>query len=80
MKLQQGDTLLLYTDGLTEAHNEKKELYGKERAGKAFRKALAEPEDVILERMMQGVKEFAGDAPQFDDITMMVLRNCAGCL
>lgn len=72
--LQEGDVLLLYTDGATEAINEQEELYGEER----FVDAMNRFGDKSLKDMLENVKTdidiFAGEAPQFDDITMLALR------
>ncbi len=69
-----GDTLVLYTDGVTEATNEKDEEYGLERL-EAFVSALPElPAEAVIDAIVKDVAKFAGTAPQFDDITLMVLK------
>ena len=74
IQLAAGDELLLYTDGVTEAVNAQKEQYGYERLA-AFMDEHGHDE---LEKLLPAVKEqidaFAGDEPQFDDITMLMLR------
>lgn len=73
-ELAPGDTLFVYTDGVTEATNRDEKLFGEERVLNALNtQPDAEPED-ILRIVRKSIDEFAGDAPQFDDITMMAFR------
>ena len=73
LQMKPQDSLFLYTDGVTEATNTKNELYGEERL-KNFINAHAQ--DGVVEKL-QGLKQdidaFVGEAPQFDDITMLSL-------
>ncbi len=73
--LESGDMLVLYTDGVTEATNESDEEYGVERL-EAFVSALPKdlPAKEVIAAIMQDVAEFAEAAPQFDDITLVVLK------
>ena len=68
-----GDRLFVYTDGVAEATSSQNELYGYER----MLKALNSDKDASLPDMLKNLREdidaFVGEAPQFDDITMMVL-------
>ncbi len=74
LKLEPGDTLFVYTDGVAEATDAHEELYGTDR----MLKALNQMGDVGPEALLPGVKAdidaFVGQAPQFDDITMLGLR------
>ncbi|MBQ3664011.1 MAG: SpoIIE family protein phosphatase [Clostridia bacterium] len=74
-KLKKGDAIFLYTDGVTEAVNVENKPYGEERL-KDLLNSL--PEDCSSEEICKRVKadvyEFAGKAPQFDDITVMCVR------
>ena len=69
--LKKGDTILLYTDGVTEATSVKKELYGEKRLRRAagFLAVLTPKE--LIERIWEDVDRFQEDAEQFDDITML---------
>ena len=70
-ELHPGDTLFVYTDGVTEATNKDEKLFGEERLVEALnRKPDAEP-DELLANVRDGINEFVQDAQQFDDITMM---------
>lgn len=71
MELEQGDRLFLYTDGVAEAANASNELYGTDRMLSALnRTAAMEPQETV-DRLKKDIDGFAGDAPQFDDITML---------
>jgi len=72
--LERGGTLFLYTDGVAEATNAENQLFGTERMLAALN---AEPEadpKKLLENMKKSVDEFVGDAPQFDDLTMLGVK------
>ena len=74
MELHPGDRLFLYTDGVTEATDANKELYGDDR----LQAALDRQGNVPVRQLLTGIKEsidaFVGDAEQFDDITMLGLE------
>lgn len=72
--LDQGDELYLYTDGVTEATNSDKELYGEERLLLALNSKEFDTIEELCRYVKADVDEFVGDAPQFDDITMLALR------
>ena len=72
LTLSAGDRLFLYTDGVTEATNTDNQLYGEDRLLE-FMNKNAELEAVeILPALKTNIDEFVGEAPQFDDITMLV--------
>jgi len=74
-----GSLLLLYTDGITEAHNAQATLFGEERMLQAVQTAIATQAGQgltaqdIQNALLTAVREFAGDTPQFDDITLMII-------
>lgn len=72
--LRKGDMLVMYTDGVTEAMNEKDEMFSDERLRGVVRAGhtLCAPE--MVERIRAAVESFSGSAPQSDDITIMVLK------
>ena len=72
-ELHPGDTLFVYTDGVPEATDATPELYGNERMLKALNKAKGLPLREILHAVKADVDVFMGDAPQFDDITMLAM-------
>ena len=80
IKLEAGDALLLYTDGVTEALNEAEELYGEERLEECLNGVKAKNISVeeILSAVKASIKEYVGDAEQSDDITMIGLKYRGG--
>lgn len=73
LQLQAGDRLFLYTDGVTEAHNPGKQMYGMERLNEVIEGTANDGGEAVLSRISEDVNHFADGEPQFDDITMMVL-------
>ena len=75
IQLEPGDQIYFYTDGVTEAFNEKDELFGEERLLKLLgtESAAALAPDELLHFVRQDILQFAGAAVQSDDITMMLL-------
>lgn len=73
-KLNKGDILYVYTDGVAEATNSENELYGTDRMIEALNQTIdLEPKEILLE-VRKDIDRFVKQAPQFDDITMMTLR------
>ena len=72
--LSPGDNVILYTDGVTEAMNDVEEEYGMERLESLFVESLPPSARAVNDAIFDSVIEFAGDAPQSDDITCMTLR------
>lgn len=73
-ELQPGDSLYVYTDGVAEATNVENALFGDERMTEALNvNPDASPKE-LLHNVKQAIDEFVGDAPQFDDITMLCLK------
>jgi sigma-B regulation protein RsbU (phosphoserine phosphatase) len=74
LRFQEGDALVLYSDGVTEAFNSREECYGNERllaeAGSLAR--LGAP--ALATELLRKVRAFADGAPQSDDIAILVLR------
>ena len=67
-----GDRIFLYTDGVSEATNTKNELYGEDRL-MTFMKDNSTVEAIkFLPALKDNIDEFVGEAPQFDDITMLM--------
>jgi sigma-B regulation protein RsbU (phosphoserine phosphatase) len=73
VQLQCGDRLVLFTDGVTEAFNAVNEAYGEKRLVEEIRGQGAGTAAGLIERICHSVTAFAGDAPQSDDITLIVL-------
>lgn len=69
-----GDTLFLYTDGVTEASNEWDKFFGDARLLSSLKTANGIPTEKICGFVKSQIDEFVGSAPQFDDITMLALK------
>ena len=74
IRLEAGDELFLYTDGVPEANNPARALYGTENMLNALNRSKAKNLRGLLDAVRQDVDHFVGDAEQFDDLTMMCLR------
>jgi sigma-B regulation protein RsbU (phosphoserine phosphatase) len=75
LTLQPGDTLVLYTDGVTEAENTRQEFFSTQRAGRVLRSVAKEADiTVLLKTLHHAVLQFSRGMPQSDDITMLALR------
>ena len=74
MQLDVGDKIFQYTDGVTEATNINNELYGMQRLGEILNKVKTGAPHEILPAVKRDIDEFVGEAPQFDDITMLCLE------
>jgi serine phosphatase RsbU (regulator of sigma subunit) len=74
-ELESGDVLFLYTDGVTEAMNEKDEIFEEERVHKIFMNNSERSPRELLQAIYQEILEFAGSSDQHDDITMVAIRK-----
>ena len=70
--LNKGDRIFLYTDGVTEATDKNEALYGEERLQSYIGKNKKLNAEELLSGLKRDIDRFVGDAPQFDDITMLV--------
>ena len=75
VEIQPGDSLILCSDGVPDAQNEQDDEFGESRLTAIVRDARNEPSTEIVSRVFDAIDQFAGSAPQFDDITLMVLRR-----
>ncbi|MBR6020273.1 MAG: SpoIIE family protein phosphatase [Lachnospiraceae bacterium] len=76
LELQPGDLLFLYTDGVTEATDADEQLFGNDRLLSVLSASFGSGDaatKAVCERVKDAVAEFVGEAPQFDDITMLCL-------
>ncbi len=74
MELKPGDTIYLYTDGVTEAHNSEGEMFGRDRLTEALNEVSDKSPQEIDDHVRKRVAEFTGDAEQYDDITSLCLK------
>jgi sigma-B regulation protein RsbU (phosphoserine phosphatase) len=75
--VEPGDTVLLFTDGVTEARDEDRELFGDDRLKSAATAAVAAHQNAqgVLESVLLSVADFCGDAEQADDLTVVVMQR-----
>ena len=74
LQMEPGAKLFLYTDGVAEATDAQNQLFGTDRMIEALRRAEDGTPEEILQSVDHAVKEFVGDAPQFDDLTMLCIH------
>ena len=74
LTLQPGDTLFLFTDGVTEANNPEEELYGEPQLQNALQNAPKEDLAEMIHCIRAEVKRHANGAPQSDDVTMVAIK------
>jgi serine phosphatase RsbU (regulator of sigma subunit)/putative methionine-R-sulfoxide reductase with GAF domain len=75
--LEPGDAVVLYTDGLTEATNAKRELFGRHRLAEVLRAHHYLSAEELARAIDVTIAEFVGDAPQADDFTLLVAKRKA---
>ena len=75
VKLEEGDMLMMYTDGVDEACNVNNEVFGDERLEKVLRESAGLSCQASIDKMLENVRAFTAGAPQSDDITMMALKR-----
>ncbi len=74
MQLEPGDTLLLYTDGVTEAENRERELFEDWRLKEAFGRHQDSPLKALQDGIFNAIEKFIEGTSQSDDVTLLVVR------
>jgi len=74
LRMTAGDVLLLYTDGLTEARNAASEMFGESKLAAAVGRHRKSTAAEMISFLLGEVNAFVGDAPQADDIALVVLK------
>jgi len=69
-----GDTMVLYSDGVTEAQNLAGEEFGEARMADVLQRYYQEPATVVLEKLVDAVQVFAKGAEQYDDVTALIVK------
>jgi sigma-B regulation protein RsbU (phosphoserine phosphatase) len=75
VKLDPGDGILLYTDGVTEALDRHDAEFGTARLIQALQANAPKGAEATVRNIAEEVRDFAGDAPQHDDITLIFIRK-----
>lgn len=73
--MQPGDLLILYTDGIPEAQNAEGEFYTAQALLDTIKKNLDRTAEAMQSRILQSIEDFVGEAPQADDITLMLIAR-----
>ena len=74
-EMQPGDLMALFSDGVTEAQDEEENEFGEQRTADFIRPIANEPADAIVSKVFEELDRFAGTAPQYDDITLFVIKR-----
>ena len=74
----QGDVLVVYSDGLTDARNQRDEMFGEERLLTLIRQQAPSGSQELERGLLQAIREFTRDVPQTDDITFVVVEKYPG--
>lgn len=75
IELQTGDLLIIYSDGLTEAQNEEAEFFGNERLQRLLDGLGDTGTRESGRRILEAVDEFIGEAPRYDDLSLVLLKR-----
>lgn len=74
VQLESGDVLMLYTDGVSEAHNPAEEEFGEERLKDVLRRYGHLPAEQMSEAILGDLQQWMSDAPQHDDLTFVLMK------
>ena len=75
VKLSTGDTIVIYSDGITEALNKNNEEFGEEQLLVVLKENLKSTAELLIEKVFKAVKLFVKDVHQSDDITIVVIKK-----
>jgi len=74
IKVLPGDTIVIYTDGVTDAHNSQRQVFGGERLIETVKQNLDLPAQEMRDEIYESTLVFSGNAEQFDDMTIMIVK------
>jgi sigma-B regulation protein RsbU (phosphoserine phosphatase) len=77
LQLDEGDLLAFYSDGVTEAQDIDESEDGEQRLAEFLRPIAHEPVTALVDKVFSDIDRFAGKAPQYDDITLLILKRVA---
>jgi serine phosphatase RsbU (regulator of sigma subunit) len=75
-RLDKGDILVVYSDGLTDAENRRKEMFGEERLLELIHREAPSGSRALEQRLLRAIDEFTQGTPQTDDITFVIVEKC----
>ena len=76
--LDEGTSMFLYTDGITEAEDARGQQFGRERLEEKLASLNGEGPQELMDDVLTDLRAFSGDAKQFDDITCMAVQFVGG--
>lgn len=75
--LEPGDALVLYSDGVTDMQSVSGEFYEETRLEMLIQKHIGDGTQAFIDAVFEDLKQFKGEAPQADDVTLLVIKRCA---
>ncbi|MCH8033428.1 MAG: SpoIIE family protein phosphatase [Bacteroidetes bacterium] len=75
VSINRNDIIVIFSDGISEAMNENEEEYGEERLKEFISNHLDESPEKIIENILSDVRMFVGKAPQWDDMTLLIIKR-----
>ncbi len=75
IKLNASDSIIIYSDGITEAENKKDKEFGEDRLLAILTENIKSTADTLIEKVFEAVKSFVKEGPQSDDITIVVIKK-----
>jgi serine phosphatase RsbU (regulator of sigma subunit) len=75
IQINSGDVVVLYTDGVPDAQNVEGDFFKEESLVRIIQEHLGESAEMLQQSILNAVYDFVGDAPPFDDITLMILQR-----
>ncbi len=77
VRIDAGDLLAVFSDGITEAVDIEDAPFGEARLEGVIRSCMDDPAEKIIDKIVQAVNEYAGQAPQADDLTLVLMKRTA---
>ncbi len=74
VNLEKGDLVLFYTDGITEAHDRHFHMFSEERLIRFLKEEGDKKAGEVADKLLEELHMFVGDAPQHDDITLLIMK------
>ena len=75
LRIPSGATLLLYTDGVVDAHNAEMQRFGEDALVKVAQSSSGDSAQGLVDEVLAQLQQFAGGEAQFDDITVVAIRR-----
>ncbi len=76
LNINYDDIIILYTDGITEAKNEKEDLLTLKHFCEIIKECYNPTLQIMLENILEQIKKYTGKAEQYDDMTLVIIKRC----